>query len=195
MRFWKWCDRVIPHLPKRRPDDRLHVSLAGLDRRRHRTPVACGRRRPHAVQGHLGPGFDAAVGRRDPSRGNLHNIPYEAHSQCAASRLFSTPGAVSPCGDCPVTNVPGSVACCRTAFGRAFFFPPDFAFLLTRQEFANLKSHFATSSSGWGGRRDYRELSGLRLRSMVTSSGGVEPPPRSTTRAPQTESQSAGRLL
>ena len=32
-------------------------------------------------------------------------------------------------------------------------FPEDFAFVLTREEFANLKSHFATSSSGWGGRR------------------------------------------
>jgi len=32
-------------------------------------------------------------------------------------------------------------------------FPADFAFLLTRPEFAILKSHFATSSSGWGGRR------------------------------------------
>ena len=96
MRFWKWCDRVIPHLPKRRPDDRLHVSLAGLDRRRHRTPVACGRRRPHAVQEHLGAGFDRAVtGRDDPSRGNLHTSPYEAHSQCAASRLLSTPGGSS----------------------------------------------------------------------------------------------------
>ena len=32
-------------------------------------------------------------------------------------------------------------------------FPDDFAFLLTQQEFADLKLHFATSSSGWGGRR------------------------------------------
>ena len=32
-------------------------------------------------------------------------------------------------------------------------FPPDFAFLLNAEEFANLKSHFATSSSSWGGRR------------------------------------------
>jgi ORF6N domain-containing protein len=32
-------------------------------------------------------------------------------------------------------------------------FPPDFAFLLTEAEFANLKSHSARSSSGWGGRR------------------------------------------
>ena len=32
-------------------------------------------------------------------------------------------------------------------------FPEDFAFVLTPEEFANLKSHFATSSSGWGGRR------------------------------------------
>lgn len=32
-------------------------------------------------------------------------------------------------------------------------FPADFAFLLTDQEFADLKLQFATSSSGWGGRR------------------------------------------
>jgi hypothetical protein len=32
-------------------------------------------------------------------------------------------------------------------------FPEDFAFVLTPEEFAYLKSHFATSSSGWGGRR------------------------------------------
>jgi hypothetical protein len=32
-------------------------------------------------------------------------------------------------------------------------FPEDFAFVLTLEEFANLKSHFATSSSVWGGRR------------------------------------------
>jgi hypothetical protein len=28
-------------------------------------------------------------------------------------------------------------------------FPGDFAFVLTLEEFVNLKSHFATSSSGW----------------------------------------------
>jgi hypothetical protein len=32
-------------------------------------------------------------------------------------------------------------------------FPEDFAFLLTPEEFADLKLHIATSSSGWGGRR------------------------------------------
>ena len=32
-------------------------------------------------------------------------------------------------------------------------FPEDFMFQLTNAEFNNLKSHFATSSSGWGGRR------------------------------------------
>ncbi len=32
-------------------------------------------------------------------------------------------------------------------------FPSDFMFQLTRAEFENLKSHFATSSSAWGGRR------------------------------------------
>ena len=32
-------------------------------------------------------------------------------------------------------------------------FPEDFMFQLTKEEFANLKSQNATSSSGWGGRR------------------------------------------
>ena len=32
-------------------------------------------------------------------------------------------------------------------------FPEDFMFQLTEDEFENLKSQFATSSSGWGGRR------------------------------------------
>ena len=32
-------------------------------------------------------------------------------------------------------------------------FPPDFVFELTREEFDNLMLHFATSSSGYGGRR------------------------------------------
>jgi hypothetical protein len=32
-------------------------------------------------------------------------------------------------------------------------FPEDFMFQLTKEEFANLKSQIATSSSGWGGRR------------------------------------------
>lgn len=32
-------------------------------------------------------------------------------------------------------------------------FPEDFAFLLTKAEFGDLKLHFASSSSGWGGRR------------------------------------------
>lgn len=32
-------------------------------------------------------------------------------------------------------------------------FPEDFAFLLTKEEFDDLKLHFAASSSGWGGRR------------------------------------------
>jgi hypothetical protein len=30
-------------------------------------------------------------------------------------------------------------------------FPEDFMFKLSKEEFANLKSHFATSSSSWGG--------------------------------------------
>lgn len=32
-------------------------------------------------------------------------------------------------------------------------FPPDFMFVLTNQEFTNLKSQIVISSSGWGGRR------------------------------------------
>jgi hypothetical protein len=32
-------------------------------------------------------------------------------------------------------------------------FPEDFMFQLTKEEFANLKSQIAASSSGWGGRR------------------------------------------
>ena len=32
-------------------------------------------------------------------------------------------------------------------------FPDDFMFQLTKEEFVNLKSQIATSSSGWGGRR------------------------------------------
>jgi hypothetical protein len=32
-------------------------------------------------------------------------------------------------------------------------FPEDFMFQLSREEFDNLKSQIATSSSGWGGRR------------------------------------------
>ena len=32
-------------------------------------------------------------------------------------------------------------------------FPTDFMFQLTKEEFSNLKSQIATSSSGWGGRR------------------------------------------
>jgi len=32
-------------------------------------------------------------------------------------------------------------------------FPKDFAFLLTQDEFGDLKLQFATSSVGWGGRR------------------------------------------
>jgi hypothetical protein len=33
-------------------------------------------------------------------------------------------------------------------------FPDDFMFQLTKEEFENLKSQIATSSSGWGGRRE-----------------------------------------
>jgi hypothetical protein len=34
-------------------------------------------------------------------------------------------------------------------------FPEDFMFQLTKEELENLKSQFATSSSGWGGRQRF----------------------------------------
>jgi hypothetical protein len=37
--------------------------------------------------------------------------------------------------------------------------PEDFMFRLSDAEFENLKSHFATSSAGWGGRRCRNNLS------------------------------------
>ena len=56
-------------------------------------------------------------------------------------------------------------------------FPSDFAFLLTQQEFANLKSHFATSSSGWGGRRKlpyaFTEHGVVMAANVLTSSVAV----------------------
>ena len=43
-------------------------------------------------------------------------------------------------------------------------FPKDFMFQLSSKEFEGLKSHFATSRSGWGGRRKlpfaFTELTG-----------------------------------
>jgi hypothetical protein len=44
-------------------------------------------------------------------------------------------------------------------------FPPDFMFRLSRKEFNDLKPQFATSSSGWGGRR--------KLPSVFTEHGAI----------------------
>ena len=47
-------------------------------------------------------------------------------------------------------------------------FPPDFMFQLDRDEFENLKSHFSTLSSTWGGFRKlpfaFAEHGALRVR-------------------------------
>ncbi len=52
-------------------------------------------------------------------------------------------------------------------------FPPDFMFRLTAAEYDNLKSQFATSSSGWGGRRKWPRAftqEGVAMLSSVLSS-------------------------
>jgi len=53
-------------------------------------------------------------------------------------------------------------------------FPDDFMFQLTREEFDNLKSQFATSSSGWGGRRKlpfvFTEHGALQAANVLNSS-------------------------
>ena len=41
-------------------------------------------------------------------------------------------------------------------------FPKDFMFQLTREEFLNLKSQIATSSSGWGGKRKCHKFSNCK---------------------------------
>jgi hypothetical protein len=55
-------------------------------------------------------------------------------------------------------------------------FPPDFIFELTAPEFANLKSHFATSS--WGGRRKrplaFTEHGAIMAATVLNSSRAVE---------------------
>ena len=57
-------------------------------------------------------------------------------------------------------------------------FPPDFAFQLAREEFANLKSQFATSSSQWGGKRKlptaFTEHGALMAASVLNSPRAVE---------------------
>jgi hypothetical protein len=53
-------------------------------------------------------------------------------------------------------------------------FPDDFMFQLTKDEFDNLKSQFATSSSGWGGRRKlpfvFTEHGALQAANVLNSS-------------------------
>lgn len=53
-------------------------------------------------------------------------------------------------------------------------FPKDFMFQLTLDEFQNLKSQIATSSSGWGGRRKpplvYTEHGALQAANVLNSS-------------------------
>jgi hypothetical protein len=57
-------------------------------------------------------------------------------------------------------------------------FPPDFAFQLAREEFANLKSQFATSSLQWGGKRKlptaFTEHGALMAASVLNSPRAVE---------------------
>ena len=48
-------------------------------------------------------------------------------------------------------------------------FPPDFAFHLTEHEVTNLKSQFATSSSGYGGRRKPPRAFTLQGIAMLSS--------------------------
>jgi hypothetical protein len=53
-------------------------------------------------------------------------------------------------------------------------FPADFMFQLTKDEFSNLKSQIATSSSGWGGRRKpplvFTEHGALQAANVLNSS-------------------------
>jgi hypothetical protein len=57
-------------------------------------------------------------------------------------------------------------------------FPADFAFRLSREEFDDLKSHFATSSSAWGGRRKlpyaFTEHGAIMAASVLNSNRAVQ---------------------
>jgi hypothetical protein len=57
-------------------------------------------------------------------------------------------------------------------------FPVDFAFRLSREEFDGLKSHFATSSSAWGGRRKlpyaFTEHGAIMAASVLNSKQAVQ---------------------
>ncbi len=56
-------------------------------------------------------------------------------------------------------------------------FPQDFAFQLTREEATNLKSQFATSRYGWGGRRKlpnaFTEHGAVMLASVLNSPAAI----------------------
>lgn len=57
-------------------------------------------------------------------------------------------------------------------------FPPDFIFRLGQKEFNDLKSQFATSSSGWGGRRKlpyaFTEHGAIMAASVLNSERAVQ---------------------
>jgi ORF6N domain len=57
-------------------------------------------------------------------------------------------------------------------------FPSDFMFQLTAQEMKNLKLHFATSSSNWGGRRKlpfaFTEHGAIMAASVLSAPRAVE---------------------
>ena len=57
-------------------------------------------------------------------------------------------------------------------------FPEDFMFQLTPEEFSNLKSHFATSSSGWGGKRKlpyvFTEHGAIMAANVLNSQRAIE---------------------
>ncbi len=57
-------------------------------------------------------------------------------------------------------------------------FPQDFMFQLLAEEFSNLKSHFATSRSGWGGRRKlpfaFTEHGAIMAASVLNTPRAVE---------------------
>jgi len=57
-------------------------------------------------------------------------------------------------------------------------FPEDFLFQLTVEEFKNLKSQFATSSSGWGGRRTpqyvFTEFGALQAANVLKSEQAIK---------------------
>ena len=57
-------------------------------------------------------------------------------------------------------------------------FPTDFMFRLDKEEYDNLKSHFATSSSDWGGRRKlpyvFTEHGAIMAASVLNSTRAVQ---------------------